>query len=105
MVRGDAGRRRETRRQLGCGCGRAHGARGQVSVPLEPHGARPGAGAAAVARAWAHNGHTGPRQEVVGDGGSGQSAVDDLGGVRHDERWQWREGGTRAAEPFCLRFS
>jgi hypothetical protein len=58
MVRGDAGRRRETRRQLGCGCGRAHGARGQVSVPREPHGARPGAGAAAVARAWAHNGHS-----------------------------------------------
>jgi hypothetical protein len=33
-------------------------ARGQVSVPREPHGARPGAGAAAVARAWAHNGHS-----------------------------------------------
>jgi hypothetical protein len=56
MVRGDAGRRREARRQLGCRCGRAHGARGQVGVPREPHGARPGAGAAAVARAWAHNG-------------------------------------------------
>jgi hypothetical protein len=47
----------------------------------------------------------GPRQEVVGDGGSGRSAVDDLGGVRHDERWRRREGGTGAAEPFCLRSS
>jgi hypothetical protein len=90
VVRGDAGRRREARRQLGCGCGRAHGTRGQVSIPLEPLGAKPSAGAAPVARAWAHNGRPvrggffeGPR---LGGGARGHSRSATGGG-----------GGTAAA--------
>jgi hypothetical protein len=57
-------------------------------VPREPHGARPGAGAAAVARAWAHNGlpvrgscFEGPRPDG-GARGHSRSAAGGGGGRR-----------------------